>query len=74
MAKDMKNEVKTEIEACVAAGQRPPQLTVIQVGEDPASKAYIKNKITACKYTGKHSLDKILQSLYCLAFDYLKLD
>ncbi|OWF56518.1 bifunctional methylenetetrahydrofolate dehydrogenase/cyclohydrolase, mitochondrial-like [Mizuhopecten yessoensis] len=52
IAKDMKDEVKAEIEGFVAEGRRPPNLCVIQVGEDPASKAYVTNKIKACKYTG----------------------
>ncbi|XP_060084105.1 bifunctional methylenetetrahydrofolate dehydrogenase/cyclohydrolase, mitochondrial-like [Ylistrum balloti] len=52
IAKDMKDEVKAEIEGFVAEGRRPPNLCVIQVGEDPASKAYVSNKIKACKYTG----------------------
>ncbi len=33
-------------------GIRPPALAVIQVGEDPASSIYVKNKIKACSEAG----------------------
>ena len=56
LAKEIKDEVKLEVEKVVAAGEPPPHLTVIQVGDDPASTVYIKNKISAAKYTGMISL------------------
>ena len=53
MAKEIKNEVKVEVAELVAQGKRPPHLSVILVGEDPASKAYIRNKRKAAEYTGE---------------------
>ncbi|HAL32092.1 MAG TPA: bifunctional methylenetetrahydrofolate dehydrogenase/methenyltetrahydrofolate cyclohydrolase FolD [Lachnospiraceae bacterium] len=52
ISQDIKDEIKAEIEkegikACLA---------VIIVGEDPASKVYVKNKKTACEYCGIRSL------------------
>jgi 5,10-methylene-tetrahydrofolate dehydrogenase/methenyl tetrahydrofolate cyclohydrolase len=55
IAKQIKDEVKAEVEKIVQAGKRPPQLTVVLVGSDPASVVYVKNKIKACEYTGKKS-------------------
>lgn len=34
------------------AGQRPPCLAVVQVGEDPASSIYVRNKKKACEEAG----------------------
>ena len=52
MAAQIRAEVKAEVEEWVAAGKRRPQLTAVIVGEDPASKTYIKNKMNATKNTG----------------------
>ena len=53
MAKEIKDEVRVEVDAMKAAGKRPPHLTAVLVGEDPASRTYVKNKMSACKYTGQ---------------------
>ena len=53
LAKEIKDEVKEEVDDIIAKGNRPPHLSVVQVGDDPASSLYIKNKITATKYTGE---------------------
>ena len=44
LANQLRDEMAKEIEQLVAAGHRPPQLTVVLVGEDPASRSYIKGK------------------------------
>jgi methylenetetrahydrofolate dehydrogenase (NADP+)/methenyltetrahydrofolate cyclohydrolase len=41
--------------AALSAQGHIPTLTVILVGEDPASAVYVRNKIRACKETGIHS-------------------
>ena len=53
MAREIKEEVRRDVEKIVSAGNRPPRLTVILVGDNPASKSYISNKFKAAKYTGK---------------------
>ncbi|XP_061174911.1 bifunctional methylenetetrahydrofolate dehydrogenase/cyclohydrolase, mitochondrial-like [Saccostrea echinata] len=55
LAREIKDEVKFEIEKLLKAGKRSPALCVVQVGDDPASKTYIKSKIKACQYTGIES-------------------
>lgn len=52
MAQTIKDEVKQEVNQIVARGRRQPHLTVILVGDDAASKTYIKNKFKAAEYTG----------------------
>ena len=51
LAIKIKDEVKAEVEALKANGVKVT-LAVIQVGTDPASSTYVKNKQKACKYCG----------------------
>ncbi len=60
LANTLRDEMKAEIEALVAAGHRPPQLTVVLVGDDPASKSYIKGKQRACARIGADSAEYLL--------------
>ena len=60
LANTLRDEMKAEIEALVAAGHRPPQLTVVLVGDDPASKSYIKGKQRACARIGAQSSEHLL--------------
>ena len=51
MAAELENELKTRVEALAARGTTPG-LTVILVGEDPASQTYVANKEKACARLG----------------------
>jgi methylenetetrahydrofolate dehydrogenase (NADP+)/methenyltetrahydrofolate cyclohydrolase len=62
LANTLRDEMKAEIEALVAAGHRAPHLTVVLVGDDPASKSYIKGKQRACARIGADSSEHILPS------------
>lgn len=54
--KKIAEEIKREIAAIVApiidAGDNPPHLVAVLVGEDPASQTYIASKERACKAVG----------------------
>lgn len=50
VATDIKATIKTSIEA--ANQERPPKLVVILVGDDPASKVYVRNKEKDCQECG----------------------
>ncbi|XP_046366560.1 bifunctional methylenetetrahydrofolate dehydrogenase/cyclohydrolase, mitochondrial-like [Haliotis rufescens] len=52
VAKAIREEVKSEIDEVVSSGRRPPHLSVVLVGVDPASQVYVNNKIKATKHTG----------------------
>ena len=54
IAKDIKNELKAEISEWVAEGNRRPKLVAVIVGQDAASKTYIKNKMKAAQFTGSY--------------------
>jgi methylenetetrahydrofolate dehydrogenase (NADP+)/methenyltetrahydrofolate cyclohydrolase len=60
LANQLRDEMAKEIEALVAAGHRPPQLSVVLVGDDPASRSYIKGKQRACARIGADSAEHIL--------------
>ncbi len=60
LANQLRDEMAKEIEALAAAGHRPPQLTVVLVGDDPASKSYIKGKQRACTRIGADSAEHLL--------------
>lgn len=48
----IRGELSSRIEKAVANGKRRPGLAVILVGEDPASKVYVRNKEKACEEVG----------------------
>ncbi len=50
-------KVLDDVAAQVSAMERKPGLAVILVGEDPASKVYVGNKIKACEKTGIRSIE-----------------
>lgn len=54
IAQEVRTEWKTRAEALKARGITPG-LAVIIVGEDPASKVYVANKVKACAELGLHS-------------------
>lgn len=55
IAEQIKEELKEAVEDLGAVGKHPC-LAVVQVGNDPASKVYVKNKQKACQYIGIKSL------------------
>ncbi|MGD8191539.1 bifunctional methylenetetrahydrofolate dehydrogenase/methenyltetrahydrofolate cyclohydrolase FolD [Brevibacillus ginsengisoli] len=54
VAKSIRNELKTEVEALINKGI-VPGLTVILIGNDPASESYVRGKVKACEEVGIHS-------------------
>ncbi|MBS7008487.1 bifunctional methylenetetrahydrofolate dehydrogenase/methenyltetrahydrofolate cyclohydrolase FolD [Anaerostipes sp.] len=52
---EIKDELKQEV-AAMKAERKEIALAVIQVGEDPASSVYVRNKKKACEYIGIKSV------------------
>lgn len=52
LAKTVRGELKAAVAARVAAGDRPPGLAVVLVGDDPASQIYVGKKEKTCKRLG----------------------
>ena len=55
ISKQLKDELKSEVEQLKKAGKKCA-LAVIQVGDDAASSVYVGNKKKACEYIGIESL------------------
>jgi len=55
IAADIREQVKSKVQARTAAGLRPPGLIVVLVGDNPASQVYVRNKQNACEQVGFHS-------------------
>jgi methylenetetrahydrofolate dehydrogenase (NADP+) / methenyltetrahydrofolate cyclohydrolase len=52
LAKSLKQQIKLEVAEFTNRYGRPPQLTVVMVGDDPASQSYIRAKERACRRAG----------------------
>ncbi len=52
LARELRESVRQQVEARVAAGVRRPGLAVVLVGADPASGIYVRNKRKACEEAG----------------------
>lgn len=55
LAEIVKAEIRTEVEGRMQRGEKTPHLAAILVGNNPASEAYIKNKIKSCEQVGFQS-------------------
>ena len=55
IAAEMRQDIKREVSAFKSALNREIGLAVVLVGENPASKIYVKNKIKACEEVGVKS-------------------
>ena len=51
----IKEDLKSKIEAIKSEGRRVPCLAVIIVGDNPASRSYVRGKIKAAEFTGMES-------------------
>ena len=51
VAKEIKRQIRKEVDDMMAADYlvRPPRLVPILVGDDPASRVYVRNKVRDCE-------------------------
>ena len=63
IAANVRKQIRAQVDARLAAGQRRPGLAVVLVGNDPASEIYVRNKRLACEEAG------LLSRSYDLATD-----
>jgi methylenetetrahydrofolate dehydrogenase (NADP+) / methenyltetrahydrofolate cyclohydrolase len=56
VAAGVRERVREEVAALVAAGGRAPGLATVIVGEDPASQIYVRKKHEACEEAGMRSV------------------
>lgn len=55
ISKQLRNELKAEVDQMTEAGHRPPHLAVVLVGSNAASETYVNAKIKACSAIGYES-------------------
>jgi len=55
IAADIRAGIKQQIIELLAEGRRQPGLAVVLVGDNPASRVYVRNKSAACAEVGFHS-------------------
>ena len=60
LAQKIRGEIGDEVQSLVEAGHRPPCLAVVLVGDDPASRSYIKGKQRACARVNMTSVEHLL--------------
>lgn len=60
ISKIIKEEIKSEVDSFLSAGQRAPHLVALLVGEDPASQFYVKSKMKSCEQVGFRSTNLVL--------------
>jgi methylenetetrahydrofolate dehydrogenase (NADP+)/methenyltetrahydrofolate cyclohydrolase len=56
LAKTIRAEIAEAVKVHVAAGNLPPGLATVLVGDDPASQVYVRNKRKACEAAGMVSI------------------
>lgn len=62
IAAQLRSDMQQQVDAMAAAYGRVPSLAVIQVGEDPASTIYVRNKMRAAEFCHICSRQVLLQS------------
>jgi methylenetetrahydrofolate dehydrogenase (NADP+)/methenyltetrahydrofolate cyclohydrolase len=60
LANRIRGELAEEVAKLVGAGHRAPCLAVVLVGDDPASRSYIKGKQRACARIGMDAVEHLL--------------
>jgi len=60
LANEVRDQLAESVAEIVGAGHRPPCLAVVLVGDDPASRSYIKGKQRACSRIGMESVEHML--------------
>lgn len=48
----LKSEIKLEVDSIKESGKRVPHLSAVLVGNNPASEAYMRNKVRSCEEVG----------------------
>ncbi len=52
LSQKIKSEIAIEVEKIKSAGGKTPHLAAVLVGENPASKVYVRNKVRSCEQVG----------------------
>lgn len=56
IANTILDELQLETKEWISKGHRAPRLVAVLVGQDPASKIYVSNKMKAAKVVGYYTI------------------
>lgn len=66
LARQVRDEARVDVEKWVSAGNRRPHLSVVLVGDNPASHSYVLNKTRAAADVGKEQWYTKIKYFYYL--------
>jgi len=52
LAAEIRAELAQEVTLLLEKGERPPHLAAVLIGDNPASQAYVRNKVRSCEKVG----------------------
>ncbi|MEP6794638.1 MAG: bifunctional 5,10-methylenetetrahydrofolate dehydrogenase/5,10-methenyltetrahydrofolate cyclohydrolase [Saprospiraceae bacterium] len=52
LAEIIKSELRVKVLEATASGKRPPHLAAVLIGDNPASRSYVTNKVKSCQDVG----------------------
>lgn len=55
LASIIKSELNQKVKSVVKLGKRPPHLAAVLIGDNPASRSYVTNKVKSCEEVGFRS-------------------
>ena len=55
LAQQIKSELREKVEKVLAEGKRAPHLAAVLIGDHPASRSYVTNKVKSCSDAGFQS-------------------
>lgn len=55
LSTQIKEEIKSDVEAMIASDMKRPHLAAVLIGDDPASHAYVRGKVRSCEQVGFES-------------------
>ncbi|MDQ3017100.1 MAG: bifunctional 5,10-methylene-tetrahydrofolate dehydrogenase/5,10-methylene-tetrahydrofolate cyclohydrolase [Bacteroidota bacterium] len=55
LATTIKSELKEKVNSLLEQSQRPPHLVAVLIGDNPASRSYVTNKVKSCEEVGYRS-------------------
>lgn len=55
LSQTIKEEIKVEVDQIRAVGGNIPHLAAVLVGDNPASRSYVRNKVRSCEFAGFES-------------------
>ena len=63
LAQQIKSELREKVEKVLAEGKRAPHLAAVLIGDHPASRSYVTNKVKSCSDAGFQSETRLFSGI-----------